>query len=91
MRLATGSFADVISTNQTLTDFFDRKPFAVDQAYLTYKPKALAGFQVQAGKTYYLQASNLFGPGQLQVDVKQVLPPDNDDFALLSTRFHPDT
>jgi hypothetical protein len=50
MRLATGSYADMISTNQTLTDFFTRKPFAVDQAYFTYKPKALPGFQVQAGK-----------------------------------------
>ncbi|HEX8146343.1 MAG TPA: putative porin [Pyrinomonadaceae bacterium] len=50
LRLATGSFADVISTNTTLTDFFTRKPFALDQAYLTYKPKALPGFQVQAGK-----------------------------------------
>jgi hypothetical protein len=50
LRLATGSFADVISTNQTLTDFFTRKPFMLDQAYLTYKPKALPGFQVQAGK-----------------------------------------
>jgi hypothetical protein len=50
LRLATGSFADMISTNQTLTDFFTRKPFALDQAYVTYKPKALPGFQVQAGK-----------------------------------------
>jgi TolA-binding protein len=50
LRLATGSFADVISTNQTLTDFFTRKNFAVDQAFFTYKPKALSGFQVQAGK-----------------------------------------
>ena len=50
LRLATGSFADMISTNQTLTDFFTRKPFALDQAYITYKPKALPGFQVQAGK-----------------------------------------
>jgi hypothetical protein len=50
LRLATGSYADVISTNQTLTDFFTRKPFALDQAYLTYKPKALPGFQLQAGK-----------------------------------------
>ena len=50
LRLATGSFADMISTNQTLTDFFNRKPFAVDQAYLNYKPKALPGFQLQAGK-----------------------------------------
>jgi hypothetical protein len=50
LRLATGSYADVISTNQTLTDFFTRKPFAVDQAYINYKPKALPGFQLQMGK-----------------------------------------
>jgi TolA-binding protein len=50
LRLTTGSFADVISTNQSLTDFFTRKPFALDQAYITYKPKALPGFQLQAGK-----------------------------------------
>jgi TolA-binding protein len=54
LRLTTGSYADVISTNQTLTDFFTRKPFAVDQAYLNYRPKALQTahqtFQIQAGK-----------------------------------------
>lgn len=50
LRLATGSFADVISTNQTLTDFFTRKPVGLDLAYLTYKPKALPGFQLQAGR-----------------------------------------
>jgi hypothetical protein len=50
LRLATGSYADMISTNQTLTDIFTRKPFALDQAYLAYRPKALPGFQVQAGK-----------------------------------------
>jgi hypothetical protein len=50
LRLATGSFPDMTSTNQTLTDFFNRKPFAVDWAYIAYKPKALPGFQVQAGK-----------------------------------------
>jgi hypothetical protein len=50
LRLATGSFADVTSTNQTLTDFFNRKNFALDQAYFNYKPKSLPGFQIQAGK-----------------------------------------
>jgi hypothetical protein len=50
LRLATGAFADHISTNQTLTDFFTRKNFALDLAYLSYKPAALPGFQVQAGK-----------------------------------------
>ncbi|MDQ5837550.1 MAG: putative porin [Acidobacteriota bacterium] len=50
LRLATGSFADAISTNQTLTDFFTRKPFGLDYAYLVYQPKALPGFFVEAGK-----------------------------------------
>ncbi|HJQ30817.1 MAG TPA: putative porin [Pyrinomonadaceae bacterium] len=54
IRLATGSYADVISTNATLTDFFTRKPFALDQAYINYRPKSLQGkqhvFQLQLGK-----------------------------------------
>lgn len=50
LRLATGSFADVNSSNQSLTDFFSHKNFALDQAYLIYKPKALPGFKLQAGK-----------------------------------------
>jgi hypothetical protein len=50
LRLTTGSYADLTSTNQTLTDFFTRKPFALDQAYITYKPKQFPGFQLQAGK-----------------------------------------
>lgn len=50
LRLASGSFADNISTNQTLTDFFNRKPFALDQAFVTYKPKAAPGLRLQGGK-----------------------------------------
>jgi TolA-binding protein len=50
LRLASGSFPDMTSTNQTLTDFFTRKPFALDWVYIAYRPKALPGFQVQAGK-----------------------------------------
>jgi hypothetical protein len=50
IRLATGSFADNISTNQTLTDFFNRKPFALDQAFLIYKPKKLPGLRLQGGR-----------------------------------------
>lgn len=50
LRLASGSLADPISTNQTLTDFFTRKPIAIDQAYLTYKPKAIPGLRLQGGK-----------------------------------------
>ncbi|HKO59960.1 MAG TPA: putative porin [Pyrinomonadaceae bacterium] len=50
LRLATGSFADTISTNQTFTDFFNRKPFSLDQAFITYKPKKLPGLRLQGGK-----------------------------------------
>jgi uncharacterized coiled-coil protein SlyX len=50
LRLATGSFADNISTNQTLTDFFNRKPFGLDQAFITYKPKSLPGVKLQGGR-----------------------------------------
>jgi uncharacterized coiled-coil protein SlyX len=50
LRFATGSFADNISTNQTLTDFFNRKPFGLDQAFINYKPKHLAGLRLQGGR-----------------------------------------
>jgi hypothetical protein len=50
LRLATGSFADNISTNQTLTDFFNRKPFALDQAFVTYKPRSAPGVRLQGGR-----------------------------------------
>ena len=50
LRFATGSFADNISTNQTLTDFFNRKPFMLDQAFVTYKPRRAPGLRLQGGK-----------------------------------------
>lgn len=50
LRFATGSFADNISTNQTFTDFFNRKPFALDQAFITYKPRRLPGLRLQGGR-----------------------------------------
>lgn len=50
LRIATGGFADNISTNQTFTDFFNRKPFALDQAFITYKPRRVPGLRLQGGK-----------------------------------------
>lgn len=50
IRLATGSFANSISTNQTFTDFFNRKPFGLDQAYITWTPQQVHGLRIQAGK-----------------------------------------
>lgn len=42
-----------------------------------------AVFRVSAGETYYLQASSLsyYGGGQLRINVQEVQPPANDDFA----------
>ena len=45
IRLATGDPNDPISTNQTLSQTFTRKPISLDQAYLTFTP----------GKTFYLK------------------------------------
>jgi hypothetical protein len=39
LRLGSGSYADAISNNQTLTDFYNRKPFSLDNAYVAWKPK----------------------------------------------------
>jgi TolA-binding protein len=50
LRFATGALADVSSVNQTLTDFFSRKQFSLDQAYLTYRPARLPGLRLQGGK-----------------------------------------
>ncbi|HZG54852.1 MAG TPA: putative porin, partial [Pyrinomonadaceae bacterium] len=50
LRFATGTPSNLISANQTLTDFFNRKQFALDQAYLTYRPAALPGLRLQGGK-----------------------------------------
>ncbi|MGH9944949.1 MAG: putative porin, partial [Pyrinomonadaceae bacterium] len=50
LRFATGTLPDMGSSNQTLTDFFDRKQFALDQAYVTYRPSAVPGLRLQGGK-----------------------------------------
>jgi Putative porin len=50
LRLASGTYGDVNSSNQTLTDFFTRKAFGIDQAYMTYKPARVPGLRLQAGK-----------------------------------------
>ena len=50
LRLATGSFADATSTNQTLTDFYNRKPFGLDQAFISWAPARLKGLRLQVGK-----------------------------------------
>jgi hypothetical protein len=50
LRLTSGSLADAISTNQTLTDFYNRKAFGLDQAYIAWTPQRVPGLRLQGGK-----------------------------------------
>ena len=53
MTLASGDIGDPISTNQTLTGFYTRKPFTVDRAFATYNPHAFKAFSITGGKFAY--------------------------------------
>lgn len=51
IRVASGSLDDPTSTNQTLTTFFDRKPIAIDRAFLHFQTDTKPGnLEIYAGK-----------------------------------------
>src|SRR5439155_11310381 len=52
--LATGSVGDPRTTNETLTNIFDRKTIALDKGYITYNPVAHKWLSVTGGKFPYL-------------------------------------
>ncbi len=51
--LITGSLGDSNSTNETLTNFFDRKTIGLDRGYITYQPVAHRWLQLTGGKFAY--------------------------------------
>lgn len=51
--LATGDIKDPTSTNQTLTAFYSRKEFSLDQAFVEYTPKKLQVLTLTGGKFRY--------------------------------------
>jgi hypothetical protein len=51
--LTSGDTGDPISTNNTETGFFTRKPFSVDRAFATYHPKFFKLLSVTGGKFAY--------------------------------------
>ncbi len=51
--LATGSLGDPSTTNETLTNFFDRKTIALDRGFITYNPVANSWLSLTAGKFAY--------------------------------------
>jgi hypothetical protein len=48
--LATGSLGDPTTSNETDTNFFDRKTIALDRGYITYNPVEHKWFSVTGGK-----------------------------------------
>src|SRR6266446_3045019 len=48
--LATGTFGDPSTTNETLTNFFDRKTIGLDRGYITYNPVAHKWLSLTGGK-----------------------------------------
>jgi len=48
--LATGTLADPTTTNETLTNFFQRKTIGLDRGYITYNPVAAKWLSLTAGK-----------------------------------------
>ena len=53
LSIASGDTGDPISTNQTMTNFFQRKPILIDRAFVNYNPRWWKPFQVTAGKWAY--------------------------------------
>ena len=51
--LSTGSLGDSNSTNETLTNFFNRKTIGLDRGYITYQPVAHRWIQLTGGKFLY--------------------------------------
>ena len=50
---ATGSLGDPSTSNETLTNFFDRKTFQLDRGYITYNPVAHKWLSLTGGKFAY--------------------------------------
>jgi Skp family chaperone for outer membrane proteins len=51
--VATGSLGDPTTTNETLTNFFDRKTFQLDRGYITYNPVGHKWLSLTGGKFPY--------------------------------------
>ncbi len=53
LAIASGSLGDPDSTNETLTNNFDRKTIGLDRAYVTYNPSQFKALQLTGGKFAY--------------------------------------
>jgi hypothetical protein len=53
LALASGHLGDAISANQDLNEFFSRKPFDLDRAFITYTPRWFRQMSLTGGKFAY--------------------------------------
>ena len=53
LAFATGSLGDPTTTNETMTNFFDRKTIGLDRGYISYQPTAHKWLQLTGGKFAY--------------------------------------
>src|SRR5882724_10306004 len=53
LSIASGSLGDPTSTNETLTNNFDRKTVGLDRAFVTYSPSYFKALQLTGGKFVY--------------------------------------
>ena len=53
LAIATGTLGDPTTTNETLTNGFDRKTFALDRGYITYNPQDEKWLSLTGGKFAY--------------------------------------
>lgn len=51
--IATGSLGDPTTTNESLTNFFDRKTIGLDKGYITYNPVSHKWLSLTGGKFAY--------------------------------------
>jgi hypothetical protein len=51
--LATGTWDDPVSTNQTFSGFLNRKSIGIDRAFIAYKPNYAKFLKLEAGKFAY--------------------------------------
>jgi hypothetical protein len=64
--LATGSLGDPTTTNETFTNFFDRKTIGLDRGYITYNPLAHHWLSLTGGKfAYQWQRTSVTGDPDL--------------------------
>jgi hypothetical protein len=53
LSIASGSLGDPTSTNETMTNNFDRKTIGLDRAFVTYSPGSFKALQLTGGKFVY--------------------------------------